>query len=363
MRLSLKRGKTLLIDGPTSVGLTSGSVAVLGAKLKVGSKVVVRKGKRLPFEVMKDATFELTMGETSTFLEVDGSATPDSWRDAVDEILRLNGPSLVLIVGGVDSGKTSFCTYLANRALNKRRKVKVIDGDLGQSDIGPPATIGLAGIAEQIVDPFGVEADLVGFVGTTSPSGALNTCLKALKTLKERCTENGLDFLIVNTDGWIEGENAVNYKAQVVDLFCPNVIVAIQEADELKPILERLRDSRIIVVETPKTIKKRSREVRKALRELAYKKYLKDAKFKSYILNYIEIRGSSEGVDSPVGLERDEGLLVGLEDREGRFLGIGILSAINHDRRTLKVYTPVTEPSPRILLGQVRLSFGGNEIS
>ncbi|MFQ6095778.1 MAG: Clp1/GlmU family protein [Candidatus Bathyarchaeia archaeon] len=363
MRLNLKRGKTLLVDGPASITLTSGSAIVLGAKIKVGSNVVVRKGKRLPFEVMKDAAFELTMGENSTFLEIDGTATPDSWRDAVDEILKLNGPSSILILGGVDSGKTSFCTYLANRALGERWGVRLIDGDLGQSDIGPPATIGLASVTEPIIDPFKVEAESVVFVGTTSPSRALNTCLNALKSLKERYTAKGRDLLIVNTDGWIEGEDAVNYKAQVVDLFSPDVIVVIQEEDELKPVIKRLRDSRIIVVEVPKTIKRRSREVRKALREMAYKKYLKGAKFRSYVLNYIEIRGFTAEADSPVGSEKDEGLLVGLEDREGRFLGIGILSAINHDRRTLKVYTSVREPSPRIVLGEVRLSFGGNEIS
>ena len=362
MRLNLEMGRALLVDGPASVALTSGSATVLGTSIKEGSRIVVRNGKRLPIEITRNATFELTMGEASAFLELEGLATPDSWRRAVDDILELTGPISVLILGGVDSGKTSFCTYLANRAIERSWKVALIDGDLGQSDISSPATIGLACLKASVVDLFEVEADNVVFVGPTSPAKALDACLNAFATLKERCAEMDSDLLIVNTDGWIEGEDAVNYKAQIVDLFSPNVIVAVKGGDELNPIVGRLRDSRTAVVDTPKAVKRRSREARKALRELGYKKYLKGAKVKSYNLSYIEVKGYHELGDSLIGLEKEEGLLVGLEDQEERFLGIGVLSGIDRERRMLKVYTPVAEPSPRVLLGQVKLSFGGNEI-
>ena len=362
MRMNLRKERALLVDGPASVALTSGSATVLGTSIKEGPRTVVRNGKRLPFEAVTDATFELTMGEASAFLEIDGSATPDSWRRAVDDILELTGPISVIVLGGGDSGKTSFCTYLANRAIDSSRKVSLIDGDLGQSDISSPATIGLARLEKPVVDLFDVEADSVVFVGATSPPRALDVCLNAFATMKERCAEIEPDLLIVNTDGWIEGEEAVNYKAQIVDLFSPNVIVAIQGGDELNRIVERLRDSTIVVVETPKAIKRRSREARKALRELGYKKHLKGAKVKSYNLNYIEIKEYHELGDSLKGLEKEAGLLVGLEDQKGTFVGIGVLSGIDHERGFLKVYTPVREPSPRILLGQVRLSFGGSEI-
>ena len=362
MRLKLGKERALLVDGPASVALTSGSATVLGTSIEEGPRTVVRNGKRLPFEAVTDATFELTMGEASAFLETDGPATPDSWRRAVDDILELTGSISVIVLGGVDSGKTSFCTYLANRAIDSSRKVSLIDGDLGQSDISSPATIGLARLEEPVVDLFEVEADSIVFVGATSPPRALSACLSAFATLKERCASIDSGLLIVNTDGWIEGEEAVNYKAQIVDLFSPNVIVAIQGGDELNRIVERLRDSRIVVVETPKAIKKRSREARKALRELCYKKYLKGAKVKSYNLNYIEMKQCHQLDDSLKGLDKDVGFLVGLEDQEGTFVGIGVLSGIDRERGFLKVYTPVGEPSPRILLGQVRLTLGGSEI-
>jgi len=362
VRLKLGKERALLVDGPASVALTSGSATVLGTSIKEGPRTVVRNGKRLPFEAVTDATFELTMGEASAFLETDGPATPDSWRRAVDDILELTGSISVIVLGGVDSGKTSFCTYLANRAIDSSRKVSLIDGDLGQSDISSPATIGLALLEKPVVDLFEVEADSIVFVGATSPPRALSACLSAFATLKERCASIDSGLLIVNTDGWIEGEEAVNYKAQIVDLFSPNVIVAIQGGDELNRIVERLRDSRIVVVETPKAIKKRSREARKALRELCYKKYLKGAKVKSYNLNYIEIKQCHQLDDSLKGLDKDVGFLVGLEDQEGTFVGIGVLSGIDRERGFLKVYTPVGEPSPRILLGQVRLTLGGSEI-
>jgi len=388
MRQTVKEGKTLLVDGPASVSLLSGSATVLGTDLDLGSKTVVRNGKRLPFEVLKNAAFELTLGESSSFMEMDGSTIPDCWKDAADAILASEGFVSTLVIGGVDSGKTSLCTFLANVALKEKRKVAVIDGDLGQSDLGPPATVGLARVATPIVDLYGAQAENIVFVGATTPSKAFNASLNALKTLKKESNEMNIDFLIINTDGWVEAEEAINHKNEIVRLFAPTAIIAIQEGDELKPLLDALRGFRIFVVESPKTVRKRSHETRKALRELAYRKHLKDARFQCYPLSWIEIKGtnietmdafgsSEKGIDrnfpqaSPIWydepnasviVEDARNRIVGLEDEKEKFLGIGILCSINLEKRIVKVYTSISERAKIIRVGQIRLDKSGKEI-
>jgi len=377
MRLTVRRGKTLLIDGPASVTLLSGSVRVWGAVIKPPFKIVVRNGRRLPFEAPSDSEFELMLGETSSFLEMEGSSIPKSWTDCANLLLASKEHLWVIVLGAVDTGKTSLCTYLANQALGEGRKVAIMDGDLGQSDIGPPSTVGSARIIAPIVELYGIQAQSLAFVGTTTPSKDVSASLNALKTLRSKISEIDADLVIVNTDGWVQGEEAIDHKRQLAELFEPCRIVVIREADELGPLLEKLGSADAITVESSKAAKKRGHDTRKSLRELVFRKYLKNGKVRSYPLNLV--RGAARIVEpvranerspsvhyEPTSTKRDEnqkGVIVGLEGDKGDFLGIGIICSIDHDRRTVKVYTPVNQDVRAINVGQIRLDSDGREIS
>ena len=417
MKYTVKKGKTLLVDGPASVSLLSGKAKVLGATLKAGEKVVIREGKRMPFEVNKRVVLDLMLGESATFEETEGSTIPASWENASMEIISYGKPVTVMVMGGVDSGKTSFCTYLANKALKRRRKIAIIDGDLGQSDIGPPSTIGFSLVTTPIKDLFEMEAENAYFVGLTSPSRAVNRVVEGLNTLKGRVLETGINFLIVNTDGWIEGEDAARYKVRLTERVAPDIVVGIQQGDELTPILTALKGTKTLIIDSPPVIHKRNREKRKVLRELSYKKYLKEARVQSFPLNWVRVEGAPFGTGVPLTLEQmekvrkslgislvygeetptnvfvvlkenqwvdeklvqrieegfgkkvkviregeEQGLLLALLDAPGNFLGIGVLCGLDYKRRVMKVYTPVSENVSTIHVGQMKLDKRGGEV-
>ncbi len=155
MNKTVDAEKTLLVDGPASVIVTSGSVEVFGLLANVKNKIVIREGKRLPFVVKEKATFEISMGEGANAEEVDGDTIPHSWAMALEELLKIETrPIVAIVLGPIDSGKTSFCTYLTNKLLSGNNKVAVLDGDLGQSDIGPPCTVAYAIVTKPIADLF-----------------------------------------------------------------------------------------------------------------------------------------------------------------------------------------------------------------
>jgi len=417
MRHIAKEGKTLLIDGPASFCLFKGDVRILGAAIRVGEKIIVREGKRVPIEVNKKATFDVMLGENAFIEEVDGSTTPPSWENAAKEIASHGKPMVVVVIGGIDSGKTSFCVYLANWALKKGRKTAVVDADLGQSDIGPPSTIGFSHVTAPIMDLFEMEAENAYFVGVTSPSGAVERVLEGLTALKTKILETAVDFSIINTDGWIDDDDAVNYKVQLVERIAPDVVVGMQREKELAPILTKLKGLRIFTIDSPPAIRRRSREKRKILRELSYKKYLKGARVQSFPLKWVNIAGYLLGNGRPLTTERmekirkaleespfhceetptavlivlrgdewvdeekikkiedaigkrtklmkkgeEEGLLAALQDAQGNFLGIGILSSIDYKKRAIKIYTPVSEDVATICVGQIKLDKKGREI-
>lgn len=417
MKHTVEKDRTLLVDGPASVAVLSGKVNVLGATIKTGEKLIIREGKRVPFETGKRTVFDLMLGNGASFEEIDGSTIPSSWERASAEIFSLQTPVAVLVMGGVDSGKTSFCTFLANEALRRKWKTAVVDADLGQSDIGPPSTIGFSRINSYVRDLFEMEAESAYFVGVTSPTGAVERVLEGLTALKKKALDVDADFLVINTDGWVEGEDARRYKTSMVDRVDPEVVVGIQREDELAPILNALGKTRTVEVEAPRVVHRRSREKRKVLRELSYVKYLKDAKVQSFPLNWIKVEDAIFGVGSiptperirmindslgrsalyceetptsvfvvlkkgqwvdekridgaekelgkrvkVVGEGEEEGLLIALHNELGELLGIGVLSGVDYRRKTVKIYTPVSKNVAIIRFGQVKLDKNGKEI-
>jgi len=413
---TFSKGKTLLVDGPSCIQLLSGKISILGASVKAGEKLVVRKGKRLPLEASSNVEIQLALGDSASCAEIDGSAIPASWRDAVDKILSSDKYRKILVIGGIDSGKTGFCTYMANRAVGSKRKVAIIDGDLGQSEIGAPGTVGLCSIQASVTDLFNLQPEGVAFVGATSPCGMVDATMGAFAALKAEASTLGADFLVVNTDGWVEGDGAVDYKLRLVKNIEPDIVLAIQSGNEMCPILDGLKDVEVSVIEAPKNVKRRDGETRKVLRESAYKKHLKGTKIRSIPLSWVKIEGNLKDsatsdyllkkkiedivgkkvlncretathiccvlemgrrlvkeelkkLETELGKQVDilkegveEGLLVALENAHGKFLGIGTMCSMDFQRGTIKINTPVDETVAKIYMSQIRLDREGNEI-
>ncbi|MCD6446454.1 hypothetical protein J7L49_06700 [Candidatus Bathyarchaeota archaeon] len=413
MQRKVESGKTLLVDGPTSVIVLSGEVEVFGYKITEQRRIVIREGKRLPFTVKKTANFEISLGEDGNLEEVEGSTIPSSWVEAFNKLLGFKSkPITAIVLGGVDCGKSSFCTYLANKLLGEKQRVAILDGDLGQSDIGPPCTLAYTFLKKPAVDLFNLEAENAFFAGFTSPSENIGVVIEGLKTLKDEALRRNPDFLIVNTDGWIEGEDAVNYKVQLVKELNPDVVFCIQREKELDSIFTSLDNSEKFVIESPKTIRQRSSEKRRSLRELGYMKYLKEAKIKAVPISWLKINGNKliqtygkhgdssrlrkiyeilgmkplhlaefkdeiyivlgkrklldnnkirsveEFAKKKVIIVRkgeEEGNLLALYNDEGKFLGIGVLREMDYRRRVMKIYTAVSEKFSTVKIGKIKL--------
>ncbi len=412
----LQKGRTLLVDGPACVNLISGETSVLGALSKPGDRIVVREGRRMPFETSHDSEFELTLGSSASVSEIEEYAFPVSWRKTAEEIFSSN-KSTVVVIGGIDSGKTSFCTYLANLVLANNSKITFVDGDLGQSDVGPPGTISAVSLRKPVFDLFCLQPEDSVFVGFTTPSNNTRITIDALNRIKNtRLSKNIQEYLIINTDGWVEGSGAVDYKTRLVRALKPDIIVTIQRSDELRPLADSLSDFRLLPIDIPRTVKPRDRETRKKFRELSYKKYLKEAKIRSFNLGWVKMEGEMEicvksksdlraEIEKSIGdgitnctqthstimslLEKsklarledkeeiehnldkkmrvlhegdEKDLLVALCNHSGKFLGIGTISGIDFKRGFVKIFTPVEETISAIQVGQIKLDQEGREM-
>ena len=366
MNKIIEKGKTLLVDGPASVTILTGKAEVFGSKVKEKQKIVIREGKRLPFTVEEISSFEVSLGADACAKETEGTTIPQSWVIAYDLLLEFKKkPVTVMVVGGVDSGKTSFCTYLTNRLVNEKHKVAVLDEDLGQSDIGPPATVGYAHVGKPITDLFNLKPENIYFVGSTSPSQATEKTVQGVEFLKaEILNKATADFVVVNTDGWMLGDEASAFKSRLADVIKPDIVFCLEPENELPSPCAMLGDALGKYAEeradSPLAVRERNKETRRNLRELGFVKFLQRARIRVFALNYLMIEGKENY--ALISQRKAENLLIGLYDGQKRFLGIGVIREVDYTRKALKVLTSVVEKPAFLLFGKVRLDENLREI-
>ena len=359
MQQTVESTKTLLVDGPASVQLVSGKAEVFAKQLNSEAKVLVPEGKRLPFFALEKAVLEISLGANASFQEVTGNTVSQSWEEPVKAVLdSQQKPVTVLVLGKVDSGKSSFCTYLVNKLVNAKGKVAVIDGDLGQSDIGPSGTVGYAIMQKPVTQLRNLKLQNAFFVGVTSPLLAIAKTIEGLAQLKGEVLQHQVDFIVINTDGWVSGDLALRYKTALIKELKPDIVVGVTVQNELDDLIDNLNVLVLKVYASP-FLGVRTAEKRKLLRETTYARYLEAAKVQCYPLSQVmvEPRGSLPQKQDP-----EKGLLVGLYSGT-KLLGIGVLREINNVRKVLKIQTPVVRKTTKIVLGKVWLDKKGREIA
>jgi polynucleotide 5'-hydroxyl-kinase GRC3/NOL9 len=361
LQQTVESNNTILVDGPASVRLVSGKVEVFGAQIKEMKRILIREGKRLPFFVREKAVLDISLGVNAALDEVAGRSTiPQSWNKPVQAILSAQKkPLVILILGKIDSGKSSYCTYLVNKLVGGNCRVAVLDGDLGQSDIGPSGTVGYALTSKPLTELQDLKLEDAFFVGVTSPIKAVTKTIEGLTGMKSHILERSVDFVVVNTDGWVTGDIAVNYKTALIKELNPDLIVGLPQSNELDTLVANIEGTPIILVEPSSSLSQRSPEKRKRLREMTYVRYLKNANVQNYPMSHLIIEPKNS---IPKRQESEKGMLVGLYGSRNKFLGIGILREINSVRKALKVQTSVSATPKRIVIGKVFLNMKLQEI-
>ncbi len=258
------------------------------------------------------------------------------WRPAVEAAARA---PLTVVVGPIEAGKTSFVAALTTALAAAGHTVGVVDADLGQSEIGPPTTIGLG----RVVRPLGrlADAELVAlhFVGATSPAANVAGTLVGLATLTRRARAAGFTRIVVDTSGLVAGELGRTLKQAKIDLLEADLVVALQRGRECEHILAPYgRDGRPAVVRLPALAAPRTRspEARRRHREQALKAYFAAARPAALDLTRVVLRAPAT-----YALDQLEGRLAGLEGSQGATLGLAVVRRLDLAGRVLHVESPI----------------------
>jgi polynucleotide 5'-hydroxyl-kinase GRC3/NOL9 len=346
---------------------------------------------------------------------------PPGWEAAATAALAADGVTLVL--GGPDCGKSTFCRYVLGLAQAAQKPIAFIDGDLGQSHLGPPATLGLNLYPPHHPDDAGLHPDGLYFIGQTSPPGKLLELVVGLRRLIGAAHSRGCRRIIVNTSGFIGGPAALRLKMAKVEVLAPHLCLGLQRDRELEPILTPLRQCcpQMLILPVSEQARTRLFTERRLYRQERFAAYFAGASARQLALDQVVWLGFSfgQGESWPEGRKQRLGQLletevlhaemtvdgrlliiggrslaasaislacreieekkisfvnwgnlelrlVGLLDHNLMAQGLGLLLPSDWERRQIFIHTPLSSHAlDRVKfcrLGKIRLDFDGQEL-
>ena len=183
--------------------------------------------------------------------------------------------AVILVVGSTDTGKSTFCRFLVERGVSQGLRVGLVDADVGQSQIGPPTTIGLK-ILSQNPDWDKVEADNLYFVGWISPEGHLLQCVTGVRLMVDAAIKGGADCVVIDTSGYVRGTGGVALKQHKIEIIQPRYLVCIQRSGELDEItagFNAFRSMRIYRLSPPQAVTPKTNNYRRQFRDARVNRY------------------------------------------------------------------------------------------
>lgn len=268
-------------------------------------------------------------------------------------------PGVVLLLGGVDTGKTSFGIELLRRAAHSAIPAALVDADIGQSTVGPPTTVGLKfiGTADDLTRESLRQADSLGFVGTLSPKGHLLPLVAATAKLVARARAAECKLIVVDTTSFVSGIYGQILKFHKMDLVRPDVVAAFGRGGELEPVVgiaHRFVPAEVLDMEVPSTVGARSVEERMAYREQRFAEYFGEGTARWRVKPTVFLPTLPPEFD----LRLLDGLVVGMEDGDGTCVGIGVLE-YDGTEDILRMICTVTEGVRGLRLGSIRIDTSG----
>lgn len=343
----------------------------------------------------------------------------ENWKPVVDSVLA--DPGLVVVMGGTDVGKTSFTLHLANASIAAGKQTAVIDGDIGQSEIGIPGVIASGIVDHQIEFLREIKSHAAYFVGSITPANNMLLMVAGMRLVADRMHKLSPELMIVDTCGYISGAGARRLNTGILEVLDPSHIVAMQRSDELDHFLRFMEiksNTTIHRVPASKHAHAKPLIIRRQRRYVHFSEYFLNGKIHQIPLDDVVFSGtwlrsgkpldqrmikylettlktnvfyaehSANGVYIVASGEGDQkgreeleqyfktgsimvvpasryiNLLVGLIDEKHDLVGCGIIHRIDYMTRIISVYSPIkTALSVKaIKFGSLKLRQDGVEI-
>jgi polynucleotide 5'-kinase involved in rRNA processing len=272
---------------------------------------------------------------------------PSPHEDAAGELALAE---TVLLIGAIDTGKSTMARRIMRAAVGLGKRVGYVDADIGNTTCGPPSCTGLRFVREVADLENLATADGLHFVGGVSPDRLVLQQVIGTAALAERARE-GADLVVIDTTGIVSGVVGESLKYHKMELCRPDRVVALQRGAELEPVVGMLRrffGADVISLPVEPDVLPSSPDDRVARRTARFRDAF------SPPLDRWRVKPTVFAPTLPSGLDpaRLDGLLVGVHDENGLCQGLGYLEV---DDGTLRVVTNRGEGMQGLRLGSLRI--------
>jgi polynucleotide 5'-hydroxyl-kinase GRC3/NOL9 len=263
-----------------------------------------------------------------------------TWR-AVSHAVESEGAA-VMVLGDVDTGKTTFCAYLLGKLSGRGRTIAFIDGDVGQSTVGPPGTVSLSMIEGAFLSLRYLKPVVMRFFGDLSPSGHITRAVSQVGDLADLARSRGARTIVLDTTGLYHGPEGTELKARKVERVKPAHLVVIQRDPPSEACTAEWMKSgaRVFWITPAPCVQKRGPTERAAYRQRCFARYFGGATQMRIALDDTLLpRCQAAGAE-----DRLCGLLVGLVGGNGDMLALGVAQGlVGADLVTIAPAVPARE--------------------
>jgi polynucleotide 5'-hydroxyl-kinase GRC3/NOL9 len=257
---------------------------------------------------------------------------PENWKRLDLEAYK----GTLLVIGATNSGKSTFARYLFNSISSTGSRIAFLDGDPGQSKLGPPSTITITFNPDETLRDGDDIWRRRFFIGSTTPQGHMLPTVVGGARLIQAAHESGADTIVYDTCGLIDAQHGgLNLKLAKIELLRPTFIFAIQKEKELEPLLTPLRRSKrhhVIDLQPSEVVISRDQYARRAFRTRQFTRYFAGAN--RLIVDWRQL------ATFPLPLYRIN-RLAAFENFEGFTLGLGIIVNVDRPAKRLTLMTPL----------------------
>jgi polynucleotide 5'-hydroxyl-kinase GRC3/NOL9 len=273
---------------------------------------------------------------------------PKEWHVLLDVLEKERG--IAILLGATDTGKSTLAKFLIFNLCQRGLMVALVDADIGQSFLGPPATIGLAVFKSHPDWEVVLSPPEIFFVGATTPEGYFPIHLKGVKRMVDKAPSYGAEVIIVDTTGFILGEAGKELKRRKIDLLSPRFIMALQKSDEIEHVLDLYKENPLYKIHRlplSEKVRPRSMEERRINRTNKFRDYFKNSVTQELAIEEVQIEGEVfDPTGDPIPLDwslRINGLLIGLKDSNDEALALAVTRNYFEEKRVVRILTPLRD--------------------